>query len=233
MAIANLRKAAAFLSSLPKQQAAGLLAALTPEQAAAVSAEMAAAGPIGREEQEAVKRELAASDSFRRQGHRNGDCPNFRVSENGTVPFDADFEFLDGLGPDDLLALIGEERPPTIALILSGLPAPQAAEVIAMLPADQQAAVIGRIATMQQPSEEILSDVADGLRQRLTGPVRVPVGRGMARVVKMFGAMPPAAERKLLGDIAEADPDLLWDIRRAMFGEDVAACADAELSGVA
>ena len=65
MAIANLRKAAAFLSSLPKQQAAGLLAALTPEQAAAVSAEMAAAGPIGREEQEAVKRELAASDSFR------------------------------------------------------------------------------------------------------------------------------------------------------------------------
>jgi flagellar motor switch protein FliG len=49
----------------------------------------------------------------------------------------------------------------------------------------------------------------------------------------MFGAMRPATERKLLGGIAEADPDLLRQIRRAMFGADVMACAEWNASGAA
>ena len=40
----------------------------------------------------------------------------------------------------------------------------------------------------------------------------------------MLNAMRPATERKLLGHIAQSDPDLLGEIRRAMFGDDVAAC---------
>jgi len=34
--------------------------------------------------------------------------------------------------------------------------------------------------------------------------------------------MPPAVERKLLGKLAEIEPQLVRDIRRAMFGVDVA-----------
>ena len=79
---------------------------------------------------------------------------------------------------------------------------------------------------MEQPSREIVSELAAALQRRLRGPVSVPFQRGLARVAKMFGAMCPATERKLLAGIAQADPDLLCKIRRAMFGADVAACGE-------
>jgi flagellar motor switch protein FliG len=219
MAIATLRKAAVFLASLPKPQATALLAKLSPDEAAAVSTEMAATGQVAREEQEAVMRDFAASGALKAE--------NSRAAE--TSPF----TFLCSLDAQELLTLLGDEHPQTIALVLSNLPARQAAETLATLPPDQQASVIGRIAAMEQPSREIIHDIAKAIRHRLSGPVRAPIGRGLSRVAKMFGAMCPAAERKLLESIAQADPDLLSKIRRAMFGPDVAACAQANSGSTA
>jgi flagellar motor switch protein FliG len=219
MAIATFRKAAVLLTSLPKPQAAALLAKLTPDEAVAVSAEMAGVGRVGREEQEAVMREFAASGS--------------RQADAGGVAEASPFAFLHGLDAQDLLSLIGDEHPQTIALVLSRLPARQAADTLAALSPDRQAAVVSRIATMEQPIAEIVGELADALRRRLSGPVKVPIGKGLAKLAKMFGSMCPAAERKLLGDIAQADPDLLSKIRAAMFGADVVACADANVSSAA
>jgi len=42
----------------------------------------------------------------------------------------------------------------------------------------------------------------------------------------MLNVMEPAAERRLLGELAEADPQLVGKIRKALFGVDVAACAN-------
>ena len=219
MAIATLRKAAVFLASLPNQQAAALLATLSPEQAAVVSAEMGGIGPVDREEQEAVMRDFAASGSSQPQ--------------DDVLATASPFEFLHGIEANDLLALIGDEHPQTIALVLSQLPAEQAAGAIAALSPDRQASVIARIARIDQPSPEIVTEVAGAVHRRLAGPVSVPVSGGMARVVKMFGAMRPATERKLLVGIAQADPELLRAIRQAMFGPDVAACDESLLSGAA
>ena len=223
MAIATLRKAAVFLASLPNEQAAALLAKLSPEQAAAVSAEMAAIGPVDR-------RGARGGDAgFRRVRALSQRLPDRRRCAANASPF----EFLHGIEANDLLALIGDEHPQTIALVLSQLPAEQAAGAIAALSPDRQASVIARIARIDQPSPEIVAEVAGAVHRRLAGPVSVPISRGMARVVKMFGAMRPATERKLLGGIAQADPDLLRAIRRAMFGPDVAACGESNLSGAA
>jgi flagellar motor switch protein FliG len=219
MAIAALRKAAVFLGSLPDEQAAGLLAKLSPEQAAAVSAEAAAMGPVNREEQEAVIQEFAACGSSQ--------------ADNGLPTGVSPFTFLQDTEANDLLGAIGNEHPQTIALILSQLPAEQAAGVIALLSPDQQASVIARIAKIDQPSQEIVAEVAEAVHRRLAGPVRIPVSRGMSRVVKMFGSMRPKTERKLLGGIAQADPELLRAIRRAMFGPDVAACGEWNLTAAA
>jgi flagellar motor switch protein FliG len=203
VATATLRKAAVFLASLPEVQAGPLLALLSHGQTVAVTQEMAAVGRPTPEEQVAAIREFAAS------------C--------GARPFD----FLDACPSDELLSLLDDERPQTIALVLSQLPARQSAEALAVMPADVQAAVVGCLATMTQPSLDVIATVAEAVRRRLTGPVSVPITRGMANAVKMFGAMRPATERKLLVGIAEADPDLSRAIRLAMFGPDVAARAVA------
>jgi flagellar motor switch protein FliG len=219
MAIAALHKAAVFLASLPEGQAAGLLAELSSAEAAAVSAEATAMGPVSREEEEAVIREFTTSAS-----------PAVEDRSPASV---SPFEFLHDMGPNDLLLAIGNEHPQTVALILSQLPAEQAAGVIALLSPDQQASVIGRIARIAELDQQVVAEVADAVRRRLAGPERVPVSRGMARVVKMFGSMRPKTERQLLGGIAEADPELLRAIRRAMFGPDVAACSEWNLTAAA
>jgi flagellar motor switch protein FliG len=176
-------------------------------------------GPIGRDEEETVIREFAASGSL--------------AVGNGRAAESSAFEFLHNFDADSLVALIGDEHPQTIALVLSRLPTRQAAETLAALSPDQQASVIGRIATTEQPSREIIDELAAALQRRLSGPVRVPIAKGLARVARMFGAMRPATERTLLGRIAEADPDLLLAIRRAMFGADVAARAELNPSSAA
>jgi flagellar motor switch protein FliG len=219
MANVALRKAAVLLASLPEGQAASLLATLSPADAAAVSAEAAVMGPVGREEQEAVIHEFATSVSSPVE-----DCPTKSASP---------FAFLHDMGPNDLLLAIGNEHPQTIALILSQLPAEQAAGVIALLSPDQQASVIGRITKIAQPDQEIVAEVAEAIRRWLAGPERVPASRGMAKVVKMFGSMRPKTERRLLGGIAQADPELLRAIRRAMFGPDVAACGEWNVTAAA
>jgi flagellar motor switch protein FliG len=219
MAIATLRKAAVFLKSLSKPQAAAVLAKLSPDEAAAVSAEMAAIGQISGAEEDAVLREFAAVGALR--------------AENGPTAETLPFAFLHGLDAQQLLTLIGDERPQTIALVLSRLPARQAAEALAAFSPEQQASVISRIAATEQPSPEIIREVASAIQHRLSGPARVPVGRALARVAKMFGAMCPTAERRLLESIAQADPELLHKIRRAMFGADVAACVEGNVSGAA
>jgi flagellar motor switch protein FliG len=219
MAIAARCKAAVFLRSLPKPQAAALLAKLSPHEAAAVTGEMAAMDQVSREEEDAVMREFAAAAAFR--------------AENNHAAEASPFAFLHGLDAQELLTLIGDEHPQTIALVLSQLPPRQAAETLAALSAEQQASVIGRIAVTELPSREIVHDLASAIRHRLIGPVRTPIGRSLAKVAKMFAAMRPAAERKLLEGIAQADPALLQQIRRAIFGADVAACAEANASTAA
>jgi flagellar motor switch protein FliG len=219
MAIAALRKAAIFLRSLPKPQVAALLAKLSCEEAATVSSKMAAIGPVSREEEDAVMREFAAAGAS---------------SAGKDDPAEASpFAFLHGLDAQELLTLIGDEHPQTIALVLSRLPARQAAETLAAFSAEQQASVIGRIAATEQPSHDIVHELAGAIRRRLRGPTRAPIAKGLARVTKMFAAMRPAAERKLLEGIAQADPDLLRKIRRAIFGADVAACSEENVSSAA
>lgn len=217
MAVA-LHKAALFLRSLPDAQAAALLAKLSPAEAATVRGELAATVPGDEATREALIREFAAAVAARR---------------NARQPEASPFAFLHGLDTQELLTLLGDEHPQTIALVLSQLPSRQAAEAIAALSGEPQAAVLSRIAATEQPSREIIDEVANALRRRLGGPVRTPIAKSFVRVAKMFGAMCPVAERKLLESIAQADPELLQKVRTAIFGHDVAACVEEGVSNAA
>jgi flagellar motor switch protein FliG len=136
----------------------------------------------------------------------------------------APFQFLHGLSVADLSWLLADEQPQTAAFVLAHLPADQAAAAIDSLDPERQAAVLGRIAALGTPPAEIVRDVAAGLERRLAAAGRKPRA-GLLGVVKLLNSMRPADERKLLGAIGQADPGLLGEIRRVMFGDDVAACA--------
>jgi flagellar motor switch protein FliG len=220
MAIANLHNAAVLLLSLPKQQAAELFDCLEPDQAAAVTAEMGRLKEIDATEGEAVAREFAAASATSAADRQPAEA----------VPF----EFLCDFDSEDLLPLIAGEHPQIIALILSYLPPEQAADLLAGLSVDEQLAIVCRIAEMAEPSPEVIRDVEEGLRSCLSGGSDRPVGkRGVASVVRMLNVMEPAIERKLLGELAEAEPELEREIRRAMFGVDVAARREPDMTEAA
>ncbi len=216
----SLRKAAVLLLSLPKGQVAELLNRLEPRQAAAVTAEMTGLREVGGVEQEAVAREFAGASVA---------CLAERQPRRATP-----FQFLHDLQSDAVLDLIADEHPQTIALVLSYLPSRQAAAVLAELTPERQLSVVSRIATIGQTSQEVVGDVERGLKRRLSGATARPAGnRGVASVVRILNLMAPAVERRLLGKLAETDQQLVWEIRRAMFGADVAACDSWDVAEVA
>jgi flagellar motor switch protein FliG len=213
MATSNLRKAAILLSSLPDPQAEKLLAQLNAEQSATVFAEMAALREVDRAERETVARAFAGQRILHiHPAHARWPSP-------------PPFEFLHDLDVDDLLGILADENPQAIALVLFYLPAQQAADVLARLTAEQQFSVVCRIATFHEPDPEVVRDVEEGLARRLAGgSARPSAPRGITRVVQLLNAMEPASERRLLAELAEADPPLVHEIRRVMFGPDVAEC---------
>jgi flagellar motor switch protein FliG len=142
--VSGIRKAAILLKSLPQPHVAAILARLEPKQAEAVATEVAALPAVDAEEQERVLREF---DSTRRPGE--------------AVPF----SFLYGMDAKELAAMLTDEHPQTIALVLSYLPENQARAVLGHFPAGRQAMVSRRMATTGHPSPEIIRDVEEGLLQ--------------------------------------------------------------------
>jgi flagellar motor switch protein FliG len=213
MATSNLRKAAVLLSSLSEPQAASLLARLEPEEATAVQAELARLRKVDSVERQEVVRKFAGDRilHFHQAHHR--------------PPEAEPLELLHDCDADALLDILADERPQLIAVVLYYLPPRQAATILATLAAEQQFSVVCRIVTLIEPDPDVLREIEKGLKNRLSGISGRPMGRrGVKRVVEMLHAMEPAGERRLLGELAQSDPELVQQIRCAMFGPDVAAC---------
>ena len=197
-----------------------MLGRLDSQQAAAVTAELNGLGEVSGDEQEAVVREFAG--------------PSVARLDHGRPAKTAPFQFLHDLSTDALRDLVAGEHPQAIALVLSYLPPQQAAALLAELTPEEQFSVVCRIATMSEASPEVVRDVANGLKRRRSAAVGRPAGnRGVAQVVRILNVMEPAAERRLLGKLAEADPQLVREIRRVMLGVDVAACEEWEMAEAA
>jgi flagellar motor switch protein FliG len=139
------------------------------------------------------------------------------------------FDFLKPVDPQNLLAFLHDEHPQTIALILSRLSASYGAQVIAGLPADRQLQVIRRIAHMGQISPEILRQVEQGLKNRMSTVVSQsyePAG-GLPAVAEILNVSERTTERLLLDNLAQEDPELAKEIRRLRFVfEDISKLAE-------
>jgi flagellar motor switch protein FliG len=205
----NLRKAAILLLSLPYEQRSQLLGRLESQQSEAVAVEMNALGEVGSAEREAVLCEFAQSAPIEF-------C---RRPPEKTAPF----QFLHDLETDALLELIADEQPQTVALILSCVPPQQAAAVLAGLTIEDQISLVCRIATVGAASPEVVRDVENALMRRLCAPGGGSTeNRGVASLVRILNSMSPPVERRLLASLSETAPQFAQEIRRAMFGVDVA-----------
>ena len=244
----NIRKAAIVLMSLPKDDASALLGRMAPKEVEVVTTEIAKLGVVPGAEQEEALREMAESNPNALSSQAGGiqvakDLLEKTLGKNAAAAIDnirhsieaIPFGFLHKLDAQNVLTYLMEEHPQTIALVLAHLPASLASEVIKGLKPAQQVAVIRRIATMDQTSPEIISEVEQALKTRMASVMnqRFESAGGVASVAEILNVVDRTTEKNLLDTLGQDDPELVEEIRRLMFVfDDIVRFTDKDIQTV-
>jgi flagellar motor switch protein FliG len=220
----GLRKAAILVASLDTAAADAVLDQLTPEQARQVRAIVVEMDDIDQSEQRRV------IDEFRGQGAGGHHVPvdgdqgvgstgpgvewipsalGSRLSAGhplgGSPP--PPFRFLQETEAEKLVRVLGGERPQTIALVLSHLSPVRAGAVLARLPENVQVDVIHRLVELEETEPEILREVEETLRSRLSQPVEMQRRRvaGLQAVAGILQATDGRVGMQILDNLANCD----------------------------
>ena len=119
-----------------------------------------------------------------------------------------------------VIAVLADEHPQTVALVMVQLSSGAAVELLGLLPAAIQGDVARRIAEMERPSSHVVETVEAQLRRRLTsrdwGRNSTPEG-GVQPLVDMLNRAKPSTEHAVLTSLDELAPELGEEVRRHLF----------------
>ncbi|MGC8489543.1 MAG: FliG C-terminal domain-containing protein, partial [Clostridia bacterium] len=119
--------------------------------------------------------------------------------------------------PEHIAALIADEMPQTVAIVLAHLDSRLAAQVLAVLPEDLAAAATRRLARMETLAPAVVQNLERTLESRLALTGGSELGGGLELVVPVLNATDTQREQAILERIAEQDPGLAQDIRNQLF----------------
>ncbi len=142
------------------------------------------------------------------------------------------FEFLRKADYKNLLTMIQNEHPQTIALILSYANPDQAATVIAELPKEKQVDVVQRIATMDRASPEVIHIVENNLAAKFSNVLSIDFTKfgGVSYVADIMNNMDRGNEKYIFDELNRRDAELSEDIRKKMFVfEDISSMDDMSI----
>jgi flagellar motor switch protein FliG len=236
------RKAAVLLVLLGEDTAGKLLRHLSREQMGRVVRELASLGPIERDVANGVLEEYFV-DAVRPEKDRGGPGIARRILTRADVPEDQVNSLLGRpesssshiLGPlletrpATLARAMADEHPQTTALILLNLPPARAARALAALPETTRSATVLRMATMRRVRGELLGEVADSIRERLSvaGPEEsTDAADGIERTAEVLASLGRPATRQLLEEIESQDPERAAELRSRIFTFDTLLEAD-------
>jgi flagellar motor switch protein FliG len=229
------RKAAVLLVSLEHEAAARLIGQLEKPDQEKIAVEIVRleSNPPSKEERERVLREyyqVAVAPPIIDQG---GPGAALKLLEKVHPPAEArkmldsaehalgrgHFEFLKKTAPENLIAIVGEEHPQMIALILSHLPPDKSAKIVESLPLAKQQEVIKRLANMEPTNPVVVQQVEKALEGRMF-TFAAPETRetdGVQTAAFLLNQIQRSTERSILEGLKAEEPELVEKIRRLMF----------------
>jgi flagellar motor switch protein FliG len=142
---------------------------------------------------------------------------------------------LQSIEPDQLIQLIKDEHPQTIALIIVHLKPNLASEVLGRLPDEIKADVALRIANldkvvsgMVEEIDKVFQDILQNKEQSVTQEAG-----GVERLAEILNQIDTASAEQIIDEIEEMDPDLADEIKANMFVfEDIVLVDDKGLQQV-
>lgn len=129
------------------------------------------------------------------------------------------FEFVRKASYKNLMMMLQNEHPQTIAFVLSYAKAEQASKILSELPKSIQLDVIRRIATLDSVNPEIVSVVEHVLEKRFSSVVSVDMTEigGVNYVADIMNHTDRTTEKYIFDELGKTDPTLSEDIRKLMF----------------
>ena len=145
------------------------------------------------------------------------------------------FEFVRKADTLQIVHLIANENPQTVALLLSYLEPKKAASVLAALSGETQVEVVTRMANMESVIPEYIREAEMILEQRLAkmGMSDQTTVGGLDAVVKIINSVDRGTEKNILESLDIVDPDLSENIKKSMFVfEDIAKLSNQAIQRV-
>ena len=142
------------------------------------------------------------------------------------------FEFLRRTPAEQIVVFLRNESPQTVALVVSNLHTTLAAQVLSNIDVEIQADVALRIAMMGETRPEVVNQVENVMRSRLSavGAQEYAVAGGVKSLADILNSSDRTTERNVLDELAKADSELAEEIRLLLFTfEDVVKLDDRSI----
>ena len=119
----------------------------------------------------------------------------------------------------NLLAIVQNEYPQTIALILSYATAEQASAVLSELPKEKRVDVVERMAKMDAASPETIKAIETTLERKFSAVVSMDTTEvgGVNYVADVLNKVDRATEKFIFDELTIRDPALVEEIKKKMF----------------
>lgn len=129
------------------------------------------------------------------------------------------FEFVRKANYKNLMMMLQNEHPQTIAFVLSYAKAGQASQVLSELPKETQLDVVRRIASLESVSPNIVNIVETVLEKKFSAVVSVDMTEigGVPYVADIMNHTDRATEKYIFDELNKQDPGLSSEIRKLMF----------------
>ena len=243
------QKAAAVIVSLGADKASGLYQYMEPEDVEALTLEVARLGMISSEQTEAVLTEFyqncmtskavteggleyARTVLEKAFGNQTAQALLEKVTKSLKT---REFAFLNKADVKSLYSALQNERPQTMALVLSYVDPDKAAGVIDQLEPRKQLQVVEAIATMESASPTAIKIIEAEMERKFSSIItssNVKVG-GIDYVASIMNNLDRSSEKAIFDGLGAKNADLADEIRKRMFVfEDIVTMDDRSVQRV-
>jgi flagellar motor switch protein FliG len=231
--LTGLRKAAILLVRMGKEYSTKVLGGMSDAEVEELSAEIARLGKLDPVVVGDVIDEFYAMATTKNAGTGGMDYARELLeaslgSERAQVVLDRlqasmndmPFNFLSHADPRQLLSYVQHEHPQTIALVLAHIPAAMASSILAGLSPEVQSEVAHRIAVMDRTSPDVIRQVEQSLRRKLSAvlqPDELSTVGGLEPLIDIINRSDRTTERLILEALEARSPEIAEEVRRRMF----------------
>lgn len=243
------QKVAIVIIALGPKAGAEVFKHLKPEEMDELTLEIAALGPISSELKQKVLNEFyetAVAQNYLTEGglaYARSVLEQALGSERANEVLErlaaaiqvSPFEFLRRTDASQILNVVSNEHPQTVALILAYLPPDTAGQVVSSLPAELQSEVAMRLALMDRTAPEVIREIENVLERKLSKVINqdFTTAGGVKALVEVLGKVDRSTEKTILESLEEQSPELADEVRRLMFlFEDVVLLDDRSIQQV-